>query len=281
MESDPVDLRPLEPAREDQSADPIEESTFVDTSMQDTPAEPAQVYLQPETSRREPFWGYGDVAIVLGLLFASMALMLLIAGGFMVALPGLRRDPTPLLLPTQMAFYGLVWASFAIDFRTRYHKSAFPSLGWRRTKLNLLWMVAGGIVLALVLSAFGDLIHTPKVETPFDQLLNTPLSFALLAITAVILAPIFEELFFRGFLQPLLSRTFGVVAGILITAGLFGALHSFEYAKAWQYPLTISLAGVAFGYMRWRMNSIIPGVVMHGCFNAVSVIAMGVQKYHK
>jgi hypothetical protein len=128
---------------------------------------------------------------------------------------------------------------------------------------------AGGVVLALGISGLASLLHTPKVPSPVDQLVNTPLSFAVVAILAVIAAPFFEELFFRGFLQPLLSRTFGVVAGILITAVLFGSLHAPEYSWAWQYVAAISAAGAVFGW------------VMHGCFNAVSVLALAITKYSK
>jgi hypothetical protein len=104
---------------------------------------------------------------------------------------------------------------------------------------------------------------------------------ALLAITAVILAPLFEEMLFRGFLQPLLSRTFGIIAGVLITAVLFGSLHAFEYMKVWQYVAAVTVVGIVLGIVRVRTNSIIPGVVMHGCFNAVSVIALILQNYAK
>ena len=87
---------------------------------------------------------------------------------------------------------------------------------------------------------------------------------------AVVVAPFFEELFFRGFFQPLFSRTFGTIAGIVLTAVLFGSLHGLEYSWAWQYALFISLAGAVFGWLRARTGSIIPSTVMHGCFNAVS-----------
>src|SRR5581483_10141145 len=112
----------------------------------------------------------------------------------------------------------------------------------------------------------GDLLKTPKIALPFEKLTNTPASLTFFAIVAIVLAPFFEELFFRGFVQPLLSRTFGTVAGILITAGLFGTLHGFEYSWVWQYAVFISLAGAVFGWLRARTNSIVPSTVMHGCF---------------
>jgi hypothetical protein len=100
-----------------------------------------------------------------------------------------------------------------------------------------------------------------------------------LAIMAITLAPFFEELFFRGLLQPLLTRTFGLVLGILLTAALFGSLHAVEYSFVWQYVVAIGLVGVALGFMRAWTNSIVPTTIMHGCFNGLQVIALIYQKH--
>jgi membrane protease YdiL (CAAX protease family) len=101
----------------------------------------------------------------------------------------------------------------------------------------------------------------------------------LLAVTAIVAAPLIEEMMFRGFLQPLFSRTVGVTLGILITSILFGGLHAFEYQFAWQYVAAIGAVGVALGILRVKTNSILPGTVMHGCFNAVSVVGLIATKF--
>jgi len=230
---------------------------------------------------REPFWGYMDLALIIGLLSASAAVILVLVGLLVGLNPRLRDDPTPVAIPMQFALYGLVYLCFRLVLGLRHDRPVFKSLGWRRSSFNLVAAAVGGGVLALAVSALASLLHTPKVASPVDKLVNTPLSFALVGMLAVIAAPLFEELVFRGFLQPLFSRTFGVVAGILVTAVLLGSLHAPEYSWAWQYVAAISVAGVAFGWVRERANSIIPSTVMHGCFNAVSVIALAVTKYTK
>jgi uncharacterized protein len=139
----------------------------------------------------------------------------------------------------------------------------------------------GGALLAFGISLLAFVLHTPQVPTPLDQFLKSPVNLALFGVLAVTLAPLFEELFFRGFLQPLLSRTFGVAAGILITSLVFGSLHAPEYAWAWQYVLAVSLAGVVFGWVRTRMNSIVPSTVMHASYNLVFVIALLISKHFK
>jgi membrane protease YdiL (CAAX protease family) len=223
---------------------------------------------------REPFWDYTDLALIVGLLVAAILLMLLVVGFLSMHWPSLRNDPTPLILPTQFVLYGLIYVCFAIVFRLRYDKPVFSSIGWRRSHFNLFLAGIGGALLALVVSGIAALLHTPKVDSPIDRLTQNPVSLAVFAVMAVAIAPLFEELLFRGFLQPLLARTFGVVVGVLLTSLLFGALHGPEYSWAWQYIVAVSLAGAVFGWTRARTNSIIPCTVMHGCYNSLFVAAL-------
>jgi uncharacterized protein len=247
--------------------------------MDISPVEPIIDVAPPPP--REPFWGYTDLLFVMGIIVASIALITLAGGVLIFLYPGLRNDPTPILLPVQVAFYGFIYLALYLTLKTRYGKPVFASLGWRRTRFNLGIAVLGGAVLAFAISGLAALLHTPQVPSPLDRFLKSPVDLALFAALAVTLAPLFEELFFRGFLQPLLSRTFGMVAGILITALVFGLLHAPEYAWAWQYVVAVSLAGAVFGWVRARTNSIIPSTLMHACYNLVFVIALVFTKFVK
>jgi membrane protease YdiL (CAAX protease family) len=247
--------------------------------MDITPVEPAIDIAPP--APREPFWGYTDLLLVMGIIFASIGLIASVGGVLIFLYPAVRDDPTPLLLPVQVAFYGFIYVALLLTFRTRYGKPVFASLGWRRTRFNLGIAALGGAVLAFGISGLAALLRTPQVPSPLDRFLKSPLDLALVGLLAVTLAPVFEELFFRGFLQPLLSRTFGVLTGIWITALVFGLLHAPEYSWAWQYVVAVSLAGAVFGWVRARTNSIIPSTIMHACYNLVFVIALVITKYVK
>jgi membrane protease YdiL (CAAX protease family) len=155
------------------------------------------------------------------------------------------------------------------------------SLGWRRTNFRPGVAAIIGGALAFVISGIATLLGTPKVESPIEQFTNSPLSLAAIAIMAVTVAPLFEELLFRGFLQPLFSRTFGITIGIVLTAVLFGALHLPEYSSVWQYGLAVSIVGVVLGYIRERTQSVIPGTIMHACYNSIFVIALVASKFAK
>jgi membrane protease YdiL (CAAX protease family) len=246
--------------------------------LESLPAESLTEAL-PAQPQREPFWSYIDLVLVLGLIFFGIAAITVITGLIVGADANLRSDLSPLVLPTTVAAYAVIYLALKLVLGSRYGQPVFRSLGWRRSSFNLVVAAGGGALLGLSLSLLGTALNTPKVKSPFENLGATPFSFALLALTAIVLAPVFEELFFRGFLQPLLSRTLGAVAGILITAALFGGLHAPEYSWAWQYAFCVSLAGIVFGYLRYRTNSIIPCTIMHGCFNALSVAALAVEKW--
>ncbi|HZS55138.1 MAG TPA: type II CAAX endopeptidase family protein [Bryobacteraceae bacterium] len=227
-------------------------------------------------SNRDPFWGYQDLALVLGLMVAATAIILLGVGVATFVWPRLKSDPMPLLLPTNLAMYFFLLVILKFVFSSRYGKPMLSSLGWRMTNGTMLgYAVLAGVALPFVISGIGNLLRTPKISTPMDQIPNS-IPLALMAVT---LAPFFEELFFRGLLQPLLTRTFGVVFGILLTAALFGSLHAVEYSFVWQYIVAIGLVGVALGFMRVWTNSIVPTTVMHACFNGLQLVALLYQKH--
>ncbi len=244
-----------------------------------TPLEPVLEPLPPVPLERKPFWGYTDLALLAGLLAASIAIIVIAVGVIAIFDPKLRTDPTPALLPTQFVLYGFLYLCFYVVIRLRYDRPVLASLGWRRSGLNLAAVAIGGVVLAFAVAGLASLLHTPKVSSPIDKLVSSPVSLAIFGVMAVTIAPLFEELLFRGFIQPLFSRTFGVVIGILLTALLFGSMHAPEYAWAWQYVAAVSLVGVVLGWIRERADSIIPSTVMHGSYNAIFVIALAVTKH--
>jgi membrane protease YdiL (CAAX protease family) len=226
---------------------------------------------------RYPFWGWIDFLVVMGLLVAMLVLILLAAGLATFLIPALKTDPVPLLFPTQLAFYVAIYLAFLLAFKLRHNKPVFSSLGWLRTVTNqtLLLIGIGGAVLSIGVSALASLLKTPEVRMDIlDQLDKQPVILALFGIMAVTVAPLFEELLFRGFLQPLFSRTLGVVGGILLTSVLFGSLHAVQYKFVWQYVAAISFVGAVLGVVRYRTKSIITSTVMHACYNSVFVAGM-------
>jgi membrane protease YdiL (CAAX protease family) len=101
----------------------------------------------------------------------------------------------------------------------------------------------------------------------------------MFGLFAILLGPLFEEIVFRGFIQPLFARDLGTVAGVLLAAGLFGLLHGPEYSGAWQFVVLITAAGACFGWVRARTGSLVPAIIMHAGFNSVFFVAALAQNH--
>jgi membrane protease YdiL (CAAX protease family) len=86
-----------------------------------------------------------------------------------------------------------------------------------------------------------------------------------------IVAPLVEEIFFRGFLFQGFRQRYGWVAGILISSAIFAAAHLDPVAL-----IPTFLLGAVLAYVYHRSNSVWPGVILHFLVNASSLcIAYG------
>jgi len=104
------------------------------------------------------------------------------------------------------------------------------------------------------------LILLPQVSTVWKS--------AIVA-SAVILAPLFEEVFFRGLMQSLLrSLIRSPWAAIVVTSALFAGVH-WPYVK--DMPALFALA-IALGYNYERCGRLGPSILMHALFNAFNIV---------
>ena len=106
------------------------------------------------------------------------------------------------------------------------------------------------------------------------RLFSNRLTIIEFGIVAVTIGPVCEELVFRGFIQPVLVRSTGRIAGILITAVAFGALHLAQNSFVWQLGVLIAAAGVAFGWMREITGSTKASTWMHAGFNSTIFLTL-------
>jgi membrane protease YdiL (CAAX protease family) len=234
----------------------------------------------PPIVEKWPFWGYGDLALLIGCFFASFVVVALLLGGATLAFPAVKHNAVALALGFQVVLYGLAYLSLHFTIKSRYGHPVLRSLGWKMPRQGLFIPALAGLALPFAVSVLISPFHPPKIDSPFDKFTVSPELTVCFCIIAAILAPMMEELVFRGFLQPLLSRSLGAVAGILLTALLFGGLHAPEYSYAWQFVAAVTLAGVAFGAMRAWTDSTIASAIMHGGFNMVMVVGIFMRPGH-
>ena len=72
-------------------------------------------------------------------------------------------------------------------------------------------------MLAFGLQGLAHLLPIPK-ELPIDRFFQTTSEAWVLSLFGMTVAPLLEELFFRGFLYPVLARRMGIIAAVILTA---------------------------------------------------------------
>jgi membrane protease YdiL (CAAX protease family) len=177
------------------------------------------------------------VVLYLSLMVAPLAILWLM----------LRR------LPLHMVGGGLQW----------YWR---PVVSAVRQAATMLLMVLPLVALTgwLVERIWGD----PGGSNPLLELVLTgsdPLALALLAFTAVVLAPLFEETLFRGVLLPVLGERLGGSWAVLISAAIFAVAHLSLGELA---PLFV--LGIGLGWLRWRSGRLACCTLMHAMWNGLT-----------
>ena len=183
---------------------------------------------------------------------------------------------------------GLVFAAQTVTF----HWAALALVFWaagrdgsragQRLGLDPSWGHAAGMglwsYLAIIPFIFGaailwkGMLHGwgfhPAPQSFLDVLRGNPhglLKFYLV-FTAVALAPVSEELLFRGLLMPFLARRTGLAISITVSAALFALLH-FNLAAF----LPIFLLGLALGGVYVLTGRIAASIMLHTLFNGVNL----------
>jgi len=174
-----------------------------------------------------------------------------------------------------LVFIGLaVW----LALRRRHLKP--EALGLRGFERDLWWMplaAAGGahlaiVIYSVVLSAAGADAAVPKQED-LDQLFSNPAILPLTGLATVIMAPLAEEIFFRGFIFGGLVRPLGIVGAMVVSGFIFGAFH-IQNAETVGLLLPFGLVGMLFAWLYYRTGSLLPSMAAHFLFNLVSFVAI-------
>jgi len=133
---------------------------------------------------------------------------------------------------------------------------------------------AAGVLLAFTVAMASHAMSMPDQPTPFEELLRDPSSLLLVATFGVAVAPVVEELIFRGFVFSVFERAHGRLAAVVITAGSFSLIHGPQYGWHWQILVLILYVGVIFGAVRAKTRSIVPPTIIHAAYNMTLVIGL-------
>ena len=138
----------------------------------------------------------------------------------------------------------------------------------------LPYLVLSGIVLWFGMEVLN--IITPEVgqQIPFQNL-SLRIEYVVAFITLVIMAPLAEEILFRGYFLGRLSEKTGKWVAVLITALVFGLMHLPAFSETgvvlqWSAASDTFAMGLVVGALRNLSGSIWAGVVLHALKNGVA-----------
>jgi len=128
--------------------------------------------------------------------------------------------------------------------------------------------------IAVILATVGDRIFKflPAPTHPASQLLEATHKFTVvfpLILFGSVIAPIWEELTFRGLIFPALNRFIGFVPSILVSSLLFGLIHPQGPALV----LSLAWVGAVSCVVSYRTKSLVPCIVLH-CLHNTAIFAL-------
>ncbi|MFZ3214691.1 MAG: CPBP family glutamic-type intramembrane protease [Candidatus Acidiferrales bacterium] len=256
----------------------------------------AAAYLRPPNpllpeDLRVP-WGWPDlVLLVIVALFGTLILSTFLAQGFAlsgISLKQLRNGGSEnnLFLIINQALLSLILLAYlALQMRLRFRAPFWRSIGWRRLQTGALpraaaylGLILSGFLLAVLVSVSSSAFNT-KTTMPIEHFFQDRRSALLLMSLGVLLAPVLEETIFRGYIYPVVARSFGVNAGILLTGTLFGLLHASQLWGGWAQIALLVVVGIVFTYARARTHTVVTSYLLHVSYNSSLFLAFIVASH--
>ena len=163
-----------------------------------------------------------------------------------------------------MVLSGIAMIWHLIHFKyVKFNMKSFSEISGKTVGLSIPFIVAGMVFINLC-SEFLDLPDMMQ-ETFRGMSRNV---FGILSIT--IMAPLVEELLFRGAIQGYMhQKGMKPLHAILIASAIFGIVHM----NPIQIPFAFAI-GLIFGWLYYRTGSLVPGIVGHFINNSIACIQM-------
>lgn len=180
----------------------------------------------------------------------------------------------PLLTTAFLISTPLVVAYFALAVQlARVPFGEYMALYWPRWGDILIGI--GALVGVLVVAGVGATLTgqvTPEFMTETFRTARDAGVLPLFFFSFAVLAPVQEELFFRGFLYRGLSPSIGPWTTIVLTSAVWSIVH-LQYE--WFFVGEIFMLGLVFGWLRLKSGSTILTMLLHGGMNTLALVSAG------
>jgi uncharacterized protein len=226
-------------------------------------------------------WGLGDAVLALFLSLLGGVIGELIAVAFAGAherSDGSIHITAPILAGAVVGQYGAWLAWMYVTSRRKGFGSLRADFGFfvdlRRDWLMIPFGLGVEIVAGIALLPITSLLdHTPQnVVDELDKAHGAKLF--VLVVTALVFAPVIEELFFRGLLLRSLQRRLSAPYAVAISALAFGLTHLVGgWGSGAVMPALVAL-GMISGIFAVRTGNLSRSILLHVGFNLLAVLAV-------
>ena len=224
----------------------------------------------PEAAERPPVWParfawYGFAVAMLGVL---------VLVGTIAAIVGADGESPGFVVIATLA-QGAVFVGTAVWFAGRIAKPKAWHFGLRSARFwpALGWAALGVFSFYVIAAIYGVLVNVEADQDVVESLGGDEGTFGLVVagVMVIAVAPVVEEIFFRGFFYRALRSRFPIVAAALMDGLLFGVIHfNFEGADGLLILPPLALLGFIFCLVYEKTGSLYPVIGMHAFNNALA-----------
>jgi membrane protease YdiL (CAAX protease family) len=242
-------------------------------------------------ARRIPHLGHALLFFSLIWMMINLSAVILLAAGHYNSPDAPTQHPGVMAFAQALGFVLGLAASFKI-FPRLWERSFLHGIQWNVLSAHRrwFWIIPSGITLSLLAQLADRYVKTPE-DSLIDQLMRTHHGAWLLTAFGVLLAPLTEEIAFRGFLLPALATAYdwlslerspaglrkwemtsghsraAIIFGAIFSSIPFALMHAGQLSHVWGAIGVLFVVSLAFSYVRIRTHSVACSVLMHATYN--------------
>ena len=233
----------------------------------------------PATGGRPIEWTLRDVAVGLGLYIGFFVINIIVAAPFL----GFGETSTEFYVASIVT--SGIWEMSLVGVAARLtfvkYGGSWERLGLRRPNWATLgWAVAAVVATFAFAAGYGailDIFNFDALKSSCDdqlpkELLNNRTALIVTSAFAIAVAPVCEEIFFRGFGFTGFWRAWGLVLGVVASAALFSVAH----VGADMHKTIIPILGIGciLALTYWRSGNLMSSILAHMANNIFAVAAL-------
>jgi uncharacterized protein len=249
-----------------------------------------------EAPHRIPHLGHALLFLAIAGLLLLLTQLVLLGVAHPIPATGhasLSSPISPKLLVGSEAFTYLVtltisWFLFPLLWKRTFPDGIHANLDAARR--NAIKLIPIGLALSFTVQAISSLATMPK-NIPMDDFFRTRSDIWIITLFGTLVAPLFEEVLFRGFLLPAFAIAYdwlslprtpaardlwnstnkitlpALIFSAIVTSIFFTALHGQQVAYAWPVLILLFCVSLVLTYVRLRLRSVLASTLVHVSYN--------------